>query len=167
MRSERLTYSPLAVSDLDQFHRLIQDEHVRRYLIDGEVMPRAWTEARIADSEASFQRGGVGIWLARIASSGDLIGFCGFLEIPSIQPEPQLIYALLERFTGAGYATEMARACIAEARTRPGFEVIHASVDAVNAASARILEKLGFTRTGNQPGAFGEMILLQLPTSPA
>jgi hypothetical protein len=35
------------------------------------------------------------------------------LEVPALQPEPQLLYALPEAFTGRGYATEMARAVIA------------------------------------------------------
>jgi hypothetical protein len=29
-----------------------------------------------------------------------LVGFCGFLEIPSVHPEPQLVYALSQRYTG-------------------------------------------------------------------
>jgi RimJ/RimL family protein N-acetyltransferase len=159
----RLTYEPVDPGQAEAFHGLVQDEHVRRYLLDGQVMAREWTEGQIADSGALFARRGVGMWLAREAASGEVVGFCGFLVIPSIQPEPQLVYALLERFTGRGYATEMGQACIREARANDGFAVIHASVDAVNVASVRVLEKLGFQRTGTEPGAFGEMYRLQLP----
>jgi ribosomal-protein-alanine N-acetyltransferase len=83
-----------------------------------------------------------------------------------VHPAPELVYALLERFTGKGYATEMARAAIVEARTRPGFEAIFAAVDEVNAASVRIFDKLGFQRTGVRPGHFGAMLLFRLSAPP-
>jgi ribosomal-protein-alanine N-acetyltransferase len=160
--SPRLAYEPVRLDTLDAFHALIEDAHVRRYLMDGEVMPRAWSEDRVRDSIALFERRGVGLWLARDTDSNALAGFGGFLVIPSIDPEPQLVYALLEPFTGKGYATEMARALIADARTLRGFTEIVAAVDAANAASSRVLEKLGFTRTGTFQGTFGDAFTYRL-----
>ena len=162
MLSPRLAYQPVGLETLDAFHALVQDHHVRRYLMDGEVFPREWSEDRVRDSTALFERRGVGLWLARDVASGAVAGFCGFLEIASIDPEPQLVYALLERFTGQGYATEMARASIAHARTQPAFTEIVAAVDGVNTASMRVLEKLGFARTGTVPGAFGDTFIYRL-----
>lgn len=154
--SPRLTYEPVSLENLDEFHALVQDEHVRRYLLDGEMLPREWSEARVRDSIKLFERRGVGLWIARDIESSTLAGFCGFLVIGSVSPEPQLVYALFERFTSKGYATEMARAAIAQARTQPGFAEIVAAVDGVNTASVRVLEKLGFIRSGTLPGAFGD-----------
>jgi RimJ/RimL family protein N-acetyltransferase len=82
--------------------------------------------------------------------------------LPSIHPEPQLVYALFQRFTGIGYATEMAIASIAEARRHPGFDTIVAGVDEVNVASVRVLEKLGFRRAATYSGSFGTSLLLLL-----
>jgi len=42
--SERLRYSELRPEH--SFHRLVQDAHVRRYLMDGEVLPRYGTALR-------------------------------------------------------------------------------------------------------------------------
>ena len=162
MKSDRLVYDPLTPGALDDFHALVQDEHVRRYLMDGELFPREWSADRIRDSVDLFRRRGVGLWLARAAHSGERIGFCGFLEIPAMNPEPQLVYAMFERFTGKGYASEMARASIEEARRHAGFERIYAGVDEVNRRSVRVLEKLGFRVAGTRDGRFGnvlEMIL--------
>jgi RimJ/RimL family protein N-acetyltransferase len=114
--SERLRYAPLGPDDLRAFHRLIQDEYVRRYMLDGGVMTEDWSAARIRDSEALFARRGVGVWLARERESGELVGFTGFFEFAPPEPEPQLMYALFERFAGRGYTTEMARAGLARAR---------------------------------------------------
>ncbi len=131
MLSPRLGYQPVGLESLDAFHALVQDQHVRRYLMDGEVLPRGWSEQRVRDSMALFERRGVGLWLVREGASGAVAGFCGFLEMPAIDPEPQLVYALLERFTGRGYATEMARVSIAQARSQASFAEIVAAVDGV------------------------------------
>ena len=161
MQSDRLSYWLLDPAGLDAFHRLVQDEHVRRYMMDGQVFPREWSEARVGESQALLEQRGVTIWLAHDRETGELVGFCGFWIAPSF-PEPQLLYALLERWTGRGVATEMARAAIAHARTERGFEEIVADVDEINVASVRVLEKLGFERVGVQPGAFGNVLLLRL-----
>jgi RimJ/RimL family protein N-acetyltransferase len=42
------------------------------------------------------------------------------------------------------------------AREHGGLTDIRAAVDEPNVASVRVLEKLGFTRTGHVPGAFGK-----------
>jgi RimJ/RimL family protein N-acetyltransferase len=161
MFSERLKYQPVGPAALDAFHALVRDPHVRRYLMDGNVFTREWTEERIRDSQALFERRGVGIWLVYDKKTDDLVGFCGFLGIPPI-PEPQLVYAMFERFSGRGYATEMARASIAQAHKQPGFAEIFAAVDEVNVASFRVLEKLGFEQIGTRQGSFGPMFLLRL-----
>ncbi len=162
MVSDRLRYQLVGLADLDAFHSLVQDEHVRRYLMDGNMFPREWSEERIRESKRLFEWRGVGIWLAHDRKTDALAGFCGFLEIPSIHPEPQLVYAVFERFSGKGYATEMARTSIAQARRQPGCGEIVASVDEINVASLRVLEKLGFERIATQQGTFGSMFLLRL-----
>ncbi len=162
MLSDRLAYRPLSISDLERFHSLVRDEYVRRYLMDGNLFPREWSEARIRDSQALFMRRGVGLWLVTDRTTGELMGFCGFLEIASIHPEPQLVYAIFERFAGQGYAAEMARMSIDHARGQPGFAQLIASVDEVNCASLRLLERLGFERIATQQGSFGNMFVLRL-----
>ncbi len=163
MQSARLRYVRLAPEALDAFHALVQDVYIRRYLMDGHVFPREWSEARIRDSEALFRRRGIGLWLAHEPADDALVGVCGFLEFPALHPEPELVYALLERYAGRGYATEMARAAIAHARTEGDMTSVVTSVDEVNAASLRVLSKLGFERCGSRPGAFGATLTLRLP----
>jgi RimJ/RimL family protein N-acetyltransferase len=143
----------------------VQDAHVRRYLLDDKVYPREWSEDCVRASLSLFDRRGVGIWLAHEKRSAELVGFCGFLEIPTVHPEPQLVYALFRRFTGKGYATEMARTAILTARRHPGFSTIVAGVDEVNGASVRVLTKLGFRRVSVQSSSLGNTFLLALETT--
>jgi len=169
VRSERLTYRAVEPADLDAFSALVQDEHIRRYMMDGKILPPDWSAAQIRASQELFQRLGVGLWLAHDRETGELVGFCGFLVLPDAVGTPELVYALPARFTGRGFATEMARLCIAEAlwRNQEFADGIVASVDAVNPASVRILEKLGFERFATRPGAFGDMLLFRLTDTPA
>jgi len=162
MHSARLSYAPVTLGDAGRFHRIACDEHVRRYLLDGVVVSMEWSAQRIDESQASFARRGVGLWLAHERSSNELVGFCGFIGLPSIHVEPQLAYALFERFTGMGYATEMARASVRHACTQARFRDVFASVDAANVASRRVLEKLGFEPIAGNQGTFGATSLLRL-----
>lgn len=152
----RLRCVPIAAGDLDAFHALVVDAHVRRYLLDGAVHDSDWSAARIAESDALFERRGVGLWLARLRDTGEVVGFCGFLDPGEPGLEPQLVYALPAGCTGRGLASEMAAACVAHARAM-GFTEAWATVDAVNTASVRLLERLGFVRDSTGEGAFGEL----------
>lgn len=168
MYSERLTYRPVEPSDLDAFSSLVQDAHVRRYMMDGQIFPPEWSAAHIRESDALFDRLGVGLWLAHDRTTGELVGFCGYLVLPEVHATPELVYAMPERFAGRGLASEMARACIFEAQWQKAFpDGIVASVDAVNAASVRVLERLGFERVGTSRGAFGDMFLFRLTDDPS
>jgi ribosomal-protein-alanine N-acetyltransferase len=162
MESERLRYSELGPGNFYGFHSLVQNDHIRRYLFDGQVLAIEWSKESIRMSQSLFERRGVGIWMVHHKVTGEFIGFCGFSEIATVHSEPQLVYAIVHRFVGMGYATEMAGAAIAEARRHEGFATIIASVDEVNAASLRILEKLGFDRIETLQGAFGNMFLLRI-----
>ena len=162
MISERLRYRPVALADLDGFHSLVQDLYVRRYFMDGKLYPREWSQERVLESEGLFERRGVGIWMVTELTTNELVGFCGFLEILRIHPEPQVVYAMFERFSGMGYASEMARTSIAHARRQSGFAEIIASVDEINVASLRILEKLRFERVAIQQGSLGNVFVLRL-----
>ena len=119
MNSERLRYRPVDLGTLDAFHGLVQDEHVRRSMMDGLLFPHEWSEERVRESLALGDERGVCIWLAHDTDTGELVGFCGFW-VPPAGSEPELLYALRERWNGRGLATEMGRAAIAHARTQPG-----------------------------------------------
>lgn len=164
--TERLRCEPLAPRHIDAFHALCIGAHVRRSLMDGQVLSRAWCAEKIAESEALFETRGIGLWLAYRSDiegpDAQPVRFGGFLVLPDHFPEPRLVYALPERHTGRGYATELARGAVAEARRHAGFETIHASVDALNTRSMRVLERLGFERTGERPDAFGHEAVLCL-----
>jgi len=152
LASERLSYRRLAEDNLSTFHSLAVDPHIRAYMLDGAVVERDWAATVLAGSDTLFAECGVGIWL--IYKGGEAIGFCGFHVFEKPDPEPQILYALTEAYTGHGYATEAAQALIEEVEGF-GWKRVVTAVDAPNAASIRVLRKLGFVQMFSFPGEFG------------
>lgn len=82
-----------------------------------------------------------------------LIGVVGFSFGPGKPPE--FGYWLGEPFWGKGFMTEAARALIEAAHQTGVFDRIAALALADNAASLRVLEKIGFSRIGQGKGKLG------------
>jgi len=77
----------------------------------------------------------------------DVIGYCGLVDSGrGTEGEPELVFELLRRVWGQGYATEAARAVLGWARSS-GHERLWATVWDWNTASRRVLAKVGFTET--------------------
>ena len=148
----RLTLSPLRVTDVEALHELWTAPGVRRFLWDDEVIPRERTADVVHRSHALFAERGLGLWRAqlRVSASGQgegkLAGFAGywFFRDP---PELELLYGVAESLWGKGLATELGRGMIDYAWASLRFTEVRASTDRGNAASVRVLEKLGFTMT--------------------
>ena len=79
----------------------------------------------------------------QVKASGETVGMCGLVKRPTLQ-DVDLGYALLPEFCGHGYAVEAAAAVLLDARARLQMGRIVAITDPRNAASVRVLEKLGF-----------------------
>ena len=80
--------------------------------------------------------------------TADVIGYCGLIIHGNGSPdEPELAYELLRAAHGCGYATEAGRAVVAWA-SEAGYRRLQAGVWDWNAASRRVLDKLGFREAG-------------------
>jgi RimJ/RimL family protein N-acetyltransferase len=143
LTTPRLALTPLAAADLAALHALWTSPSVREFLWDGEVIPRERTAAVIAESERLFAARRFGLWGARRHDSATLVGFGGLWHFRK-PPELELLYGVGEGEEGAGLATELASAVVRYAFGELRFPELRASTDAGNAASVRVLEKLGF-----------------------
>lgn len=159
----RLLFRELAEHDLGHFHDLVCDEHIRRFLLDGQNMPLEWCAEILESTSAEKARSGLGLWLLYERARATPFGFAGFLRFEGPESPLQLLYALRASHTGRGYAREAAVALIDFAREHCAQGDIVASVDEPNVASSAVLERLGFQCTGSVPGAFGRMRQYCLP----
>ena len=80
--------------------------------------------------------------------NGELIGNCGIRRKPKNDWEADIGYELSPRYWGCGYATEAARAMVDFGFRELGLQRISSWCIADNVASARVLERLGFTQEG-------------------
>lgn len=80
-----------------------------------------------------------------------IVGGVGFMESDGI---PELGYWIGAGSWNRGYATEAAQAALAAVRSSLGYKRIIAGHFVDNPASGRVLEKLGFRRTGQYTRRF-------------
>jgi RimJ/RimL family protein N-acetyltransferase len=82
------------------------------------------------------------------ARENELVGAASIHISNALNREGWIGYCLNKRFWGQGIATEAATALIAFGFAQLGLHRIFATVDPANAASARILQKLGMSYEG-------------------
>ncbi|MBO1756274.1 GNAT family N-acetyltransferase [Allobranchiibius sp. CTAmp26] len=149
LQTERLILRPRDVQEAAVYRRLWteRDERVPAHRrIDAQGHPTIEDIARGIRREQDDER--PGLLAVERRSAGDVIGYCGLVFHGNGAPEePELAYELLRHTHGCGYATEAGAAVLDWARTA-GYDRVWATVRAWNAASRRVLQKLGFMETG-------------------
>ena len=110
--------------------------HGRRPWTDDQI--RSFVERQVKlYSERGFCR-----WKLLPKATGGMIGFCG-VGFWRDAPDPEIGWWLARRYWGRGLATEAAEAALRDAFERVRLERIISVAMPENAASIRIMEKLG------------------------
>ncbi len=151
LRTERLVLREFAESDWPAVLAYQSDPRYLRYYhwaTRTEVDVRAFVAMFISWQEA---RPRTKFQLAiTIPPDGCLIGNCGIRMATPEAREADIGYELDPRHWGRGYATEAARAMVAFGFRELGLHRVWSWCIAENAASARVLEKLGMRLEGRQ-----------------
>lgn len=148
--SARLRYRPASAADVPALVAHWNLPDVRRHLWDDQRVATEIVQAVVATSEEDFARAGFGLWILSCGSVAAPAGFCGLRPVPGTD-HVEVLYSLDPALWGRGLATEAARAVLAYgfglggARRLPR---ILGGADAANAASWRVLERLGMTEFG-------------------
>ncbi len=111
----------------------------RERIVDDEFLP--WFDEGRAR--------GLIAWTVR-TRSGAFVGVSGLMtsEPPVGGPDPEFGCLLATRWHGQGFATEAGRAVLADGWDRLGLTRIITVMDSPNAASRRLVDKLGFRFEG-------------------
>ncbi len=150
LSTPRLELRPFTLADAPVIHAVYRDPGVMRHVGAGPVAGLGATEAMLRDYIAHQRRHGFSFWAVLERASGTLVGDAGLYRPGGRGPGAELGYTLREASWGRGYATEAARACVEAAFGPLGLEELHAIADPANAASIRVLEKLGMAPAGIQ-----------------
>ena len=148
LHTARLRLRPFTGADADALFALQSDARVLRYW---DAPP--WTEPARAERFLAACRAmaddGTGARLAidRVAD-GAFLGWCALTRWDATHRSASLGYCLTEASWGRGYATEAARALLRWAFDTLDLNRVQAEADTRNAASARVLGKVGFVLEG-------------------
>jgi RimJ/RimL family protein N-acetyltransferase len=140
--TERLVLRPFEADDFAALLAIYSDEEVSRYLYHeprGEAETRELLARKIAATSIEQE----GNWLSAAAThDGVLVVDVALHWVSEQHKTAEVGFSTDPRHQGQGYATEAARALLDWAFSRDFHRVI-GRVEARNAASARVLEKLG------------------------
>ena len=148
VETERLTLRPWrAADDLPAFAAMNADAEVMRWVTPSRPLRPDESAALLERIEAHWREHGYGLWAVEPHDDGaGCIGFTG-LAIPSFLPEilpaVEVGWRLDRAWWGRGLATEAARAGIAYGFETLGLASVVSIIDAGNARSLRVAEKLG------------------------
>lgn len=155
LESERLLFRPNEPGDLEAYCALQADPELRRY-IGGAPRSREVAEQKFRNG---LKKAGKTLSLRATIykPEGVYIGECGlypnFRPGGSVPGEAMLSFVLARQYWGRGLATEAGRLFVAYGFEKLRLRRIQAVIQTGNAASARVLEKLGFRWTRHEEGA--------------
>lgn len=150
LQTERLVLREFVEEDAEDFYVLGSDPEIVRYTQDPGGGFRDLDHAReilISHPMADYARHGFGRWACCLREDGALIGFAGLKYLEELR-EVDLGYRLIPEHWGRGLATEVCRPVLRYGFDTLGLDRIIALVHPDNAASIRVLEKLGMQRDG-------------------
>ena len=148
----RLQARRIAATDLGYVILTDTDELMQRTLY-GVLSTRDESEQRLNRWLREEREVQMGFWI--FSSGGEHIGHGGLFRSVRLKGEIELGYALRPPYWGRGYATEMAHALIET--VAHGLELKHLIGVTIpdNVPSQRVLEKCGFSLTGEVPSPNG------------
>jgi len=146
--TDRLAVRRLTLADAPFVRDLVTEPLWLEHIGSRNVETIADAERYLRDGPlASYAAHGHGLYHVALKATGEPVGMCGLLQRETLDA-PDLGYAFLERHHGQGYATEAARATLDHASRDLGLTRVLAFTGPANAASQRVLEKVGMRRVG-------------------
>jgi ribosomal-protein-alanine N-acetyltransferase len=148
LQTARLRLRPFDDADTDDLFALHSSADVLRYWDAPPWSDRVRAERFVSACRQMAEEGtGARLAVGRIGDS-TFIGWCGLHRWNQDYRSASLGYCYAHAAWGHGYATEAAHMLLWWAFDTLDLNRVQAEVDTRNAASARVLEKLGFVREG-------------------
>jgi ribosomal-protein-alanine N-acetyltransferase len=148
LRSERLVLRPFTLADAGAVHDIVSDREIAYNTAHiphpyPEGMAAEWIERMIP----RWETGESAVFAATLPASGEIVGAIG-LEIEPPHRRAELGYWVARPFWNGGYATEGSRAVVEYGFRALGLNRVQAHHYCRNAASGRVMQKIGMTYEG-------------------
>ena len=145
LTTHRLLLRPLVAADLADVHRTIGADPAVTW--DGRARSLEESRGMLEAKMREAQRHGFGLLAVVDRASGAFLGWAGLQHLEG-GDEVEVAYYLGREAWGGGRATEVGREALRHGFTDLGLERIVAVVRPENAASQRVLTKLGLSCEG-------------------
>jgi RimJ/RimL family protein N-acetyltransferase len=140
IETERLVLRRMMAYDAPALHAMLSDPETMRYWSTPPHAALHETEAWIADGLAAMARGDGHDFV--VLENDRVIGRVAFWM------DNEIGFLFARAVWGSGYAHEALTAALHFGFDRLGFSSVRADVDPGNARSLKLLERIGFQRTG-------------------
>ena len=147
LHTARLALRPLRETDAEALFAIFSDERVMRYWSTPAWTSREPARDMIAADLAQTTRDHLRLGI-ELAENGILLGTCSLFSINYTCRRAEVGYGLGSFAWGHGYMHEALRTLLDFGFGELDLNRIEADIDPRNSASARTLERLGFTREG-------------------
>jgi [ribosomal protein S5]-alanine N-acetyltransferase len=145
---ERVRLRPLDEPDAPAVLALYSDPQTMRYLARPRMSDLAQALELIAKSKAGYSDGSLLQLALERTADGAFLGLCLLFNFNKTSARAEIGYALATGHRSNGYMSEALPALIDHAFGALALNRLEADIEPRNAASARVLERLGFTPEG-------------------
>jgi RimJ/RimL family protein N-acetyltransferase len=146
IRTERLLLRQWTEADREPFAAMNADPAVMKHF--PAPLTREQSDAMADRCAGLIEADGHGLWAVEVLETGRFIGFTGLAPIgfeAHFTPSTEIGWRLAREAWGNGYATEAARACLANAFGPLGLASLVSFTAVVNKPSQRVMERIGMT----------------------
>ncbi|HYJ51589.1 MAG TPA: GNAT family N-acetyltransferase [Allosphingosinicella sp.] len=152
LETERLILRPFRAEDVEAQAAMMGHAEVMRHL-GGKPLPREDSWRKLLCGAGLWSLFGYGYWAVERRADGRMIGQIGFADFkrdmtPSVEHLPEMGWLFAAEASGQGCATEAGHATLQWIDAALGRPDVVAIIDAANAPSIRVAEKLGFNERG-------------------
>ncbi len=148
LETKRLTLRAVRAADADAIFAIRSNPDVFRYCGAKPYESREQAEHKIVELDNAFRAESGIRWGLVTKEDGRLIGSAGYWRMAREHFRSEIGYELAPDVWGKGYMVEALEAILRYGFAALRLHSVEADVEPSNAASVRVLEKLGFQREG-------------------
>ena len=145
LETPRLVLRKLSVEDADVMFAFLRDPSLTEFVSWEHHASIERTVLYLMTVETAYRDAGLMEWAVTTRRGGRVVGTCGFTRHDLDHARAELGYTIGRRFSGRGYATEAAAEVVRYGFERLDLNRVEAQCAVGNAASERVLVKLGMT----------------------
>jgi ribosomal-protein-alanine N-acetyltransferase len=154
IETDRLLLRNIDHTDRDFIFEEFQNDFINRYLYDAEPMTEISQADQLIDFYTMPEPRKQNRWVLMDKATNTRLGTCGYHVWDPDKQEVEIGFELLQQYNGRGHMLEATEAIIEFARNEMQVQTINAIVYVQNESCIKLLERLGFTRVGEQATEF-------------